>query len=78
MTLHGMFEDLLAVTVLEFENPITLVQVQVHPCWELGPSPLGRARGGGGKTYRKAEPHEDGPSETIFRDPSKAVSEVVS
>ena len=30
-----------------------------------------------GKTYRKAKPCEGGPSEAIFRDPLKAVSEVV-
>ena len=35
-------------------------------------------RGGGGKTYRKAKPREDGLSETIFRDPPKMVSEEVS
>ena len=35
-------------------------------------------RGGGGKTYRKAKPREDGLSETIFRDLPKAVSEAVS
>ena len=39
---------------------------------------LGRAKGGGGKTYRKAKPREDGLSETIFRDPPKLVSEAVS
>ena len=27
---------------------------------------LGRAKGGGGKTYRTAKPREDGPSETFF------------
>ena len=32
---------------------------------------------GGGKTYRKAKPREDGPSETAFRDPPKMVSEEV-
>ena len=36
---------------------------------------LGRAKGGGGKTYRKAKPREDGQLETIFRDTPKAVSE---
>ena len=33
---------------------------------------------GRGKTYPKAKPRKDGPSETIFRDPPEAVSEVVS
>ena len=40
-------------------------------------SNLGRAKGRG-KTYRKAKPRKDGPSEAIFRDPPKAVSEEVS
>ena len=37
-------------------------------------SELGRAKGGG----QTLEPREDGPSEAIFPDPPKAVSEVVS
>ena len=39
----------------------------------------GQSQGGGGvETHRKAKPREDGPSATAFRDPPKAVSEVVS
>ena len=34
--------------------------------------------GGGGKTYRKAKPREDGPSEAVFGGPPKTVSEVVT
>ena len=30
-------------------------------------------KGGGGKTYRKAKPREDGPLETMFGDPLKTV-----
>ena len=44
----------------------------LQPCKasEVSQTRLGRAKGGG-KTYRKAKPREDGPLETIFRDPPK-------
>ena len=35
-------------------------------------------KGGAGKTYRRAKPHKDGPLETVFGQPPKAVSEGVT
>ena len=57
-------------TLCNFEVRCQLANTTSHDAKDLG-----RAKGGGGKTYRKSKPREDGLVETIFEDPPKAVSE---
>ena len=60
----------------EVRRPSTVV-VQSHLIPHVC-KPNAWAQLSAGQTYRKAKPREDGPLETIFRDPPKAVSEVVT
>ena len=71
-----VFEDISCRTLIVCDTD--LYTVSLTSSYEASfRRPPGRAFGGGGGwgTYRKAKPREDGPVETIFGDPPKAVFE---